>query len=158
GREEGRDPLDFENGDTMFRKANGTLKSTAIPVLVALLAAQLSAQSITGTINGFLVDPSGAVIPGAEVTLTNERTSESRSVATNDTGEFVFAALQPGNYAVNVEKTGFRSFRRSGIVLTAGERVGLGRIQLEVGEISDTVNVSFESETIATESADTAGV
>lgn len=55
---------------------------------VVLLAVRLDSQSITGTISGTLVDSSGAVVPGAEVTLTNERTSETRNTATSDTGEF----------------------------------------------------------------------
>src|SRR5207302_5647100 len=110
------------------------------------------------TINGTVLDPSGAVIPGVEVTLINERTSETRATVSNDTGEFVFAAVQPGRYAVKAEKTGFRGFNRKGILLTASERVALGRIQLELGEVSNTVNVTLEGETVTTESADTAGV
>ncbi|PYV36677.1 MAG: hypothetical protein DMG06_30195, partial [Acidobacteria bacterium] len=142
----------------MFRKSTIGLISVAILVLAALLAGQLAAQSISGTINGTVVDQSGAVIPGVEITLTNERTSETRNTVSNDTGEFVFAALQPGSYAVKVEKTGFRGFNRKGIILTASERVALGRIQLELGEVSNTVNVTLEGETVTTESADTAGV
>ena len=142
----------------MFRKSTIGLISVAILVLAALLAGQLAAQSISGTINGTVVDQSGAVIPGVEVTLINERTSETHNTVTNDTGEFVFAAVQPGTYAVKVEKTGFRGFNRKGIMLTVSERVALGRIQLELGEVSNTVNVTLEGETIDTESADTSAV
>jgi hypothetical protein len=132
------------------------LLSGAVFVLAALLAVQSAAQSISGTISGTLVDPSGAVVPGAQVTLTNERTSETRNTVSSDAGEFVFTALQPGSFAVMAEKTGFRGFNRRGIVLTASERVGLGRIQLEVGELTNTVNVTLEGETVTTENADIA--
>ncbi len=142
----------------MSGKSINGLMSVSILVFVALLGGQLLAQSISGTINGTLVDPSGAVIPGVEVTLVNERTGETRTTMSNDTGEFVFAAVQPGSYAVKVEKTGFRGFNRKGVAVTVSERVSLGRIQLELGEVSDTVNVTLEGETINTESADTAGV
>src|SRR5438034_6331485 len=142
----------------MFGKSTIGLISVSILVLVGLLAGQLAAQSISGTINGTVVDQSGAVIPGVEVTLINERTSETHNTVTNDTGEFVFAAVQPGSYAVKVEKTGFRGFNRKGIMLTVSERVALGRIQLELGEVSNTVDVTLQGETVTTESADTAGV
>src|SRR3989449_10177744 len=140
----------------MFRKS--TIGLISILVLAALLAGQLAAQSISGTINGTVVDPSGAVIPGVEVALINERTSETRKTVSDDSGEFVFAAVQPGSYTVKAEKTGFRGFNRKGIALTVSERVALGRIQLELGEVSNTVNVTLEGETIDTESADTSAV
>src|SRR6266542_5116270 len=130
----------------MFRKNTIGLMSLYIPallVLVVLPGGRLEAQSIAGNIGGTLVDPSGAVIPGVQVTLINEVTTESRTTVSNDTGEFVFAAVQPGTYTVKAEKTGFRGFNRKGILLTASERVALGRIQLELGEVSDTVNVTL---------------
>jgi hypothetical protein len=134
------------------------LMSVSVPVLlvlVVLLPGRLLAQSIAGSISGTLVDPSGAVIPGVEVTLINERTSETRTTVTGDTGEFVFAAVQPGTYAVKVERSGFRGFNQKGIVVTVSERVAVGRIQLEVGEVSNTVDVTLEGEAVMTESADT---
>ena len=79
----------------MLKNRSTGFVSISILALVVLLAGQLLAQSISGTINGTVVDPSGAVIPGVEITLTNERTSETRNTVTDDTGEFVFAALQP---------------------------------------------------------------
>ncbi len=142
----------------MLSKTVVGLMSASVLVLVVLLAGQVGAQSITGTISGTLVDPSGAVVPGAEVTLTSERTSETRNTVTSEAGEFVFTALQPGSYALKIEKAGFRGLNRKGVLLTASERVGLGRVQLEVGEVSNTVDVTLAGETVTTESADTAGV
>ncbi len=145
----------------MFRKNTIGLMSfyiLALLVLVVLLGGRLGAQSIAGNIGGTLVDPSGAVIPGVQVTLINEGTTESRTTVSNDTGEFVFAAVQPGTYTIKAEKTGFRGFNRKGVAVTVSGRVGLGKIQLELGEVSNTVNVTIEGETINTESADTAGV
>src|SRR5262245_9792111 len=141
----------------MFRTRTIGLISVSILMSIALLAPQLAAQSsISGTINGTVVDQSGAIVPGAEVVLTNDRTSESRNTVTNDSGEFIFSALQPGSYSVKVQKTGFRGFNRKGVVLTVSERVSLGRIQLEVGEVSNTVDVTVTGETVNTESGDVA--
>ncbi|HVN77499.1 MAG TPA: carboxypeptidase regulatory-like domain-containing protein, partial [Terriglobia bacterium] len=142
----------------MSRKIPFRLISAGLFASIAFIAIRLAAQSVTGTISGTLVDSSGAVVPGAEVILTNEHTSVTRNAATNEAGDFVFTALQPGSYALRIEKIGFRGIRRQGILLTAGERVGLGRIQLEVGELSNTVNVTLEGETVRTETADTVAV
>src|SRR2546426_6451175 len=116
----------------MFRKS--TIGLISILVLAALLAGQLAAQSISGTINGTVVDPSGAVIPGVEVTLINERTSETRKTVSDDSGEFVFAAGQPGRYTAKAGKERFRGFKRKGLAPTVTARGALGRISLVVGE------------------------
>jgi hypothetical protein len=63
----------------MLSKTNVLMFSAVLVLVALLLAAQLAAQSISGTINGTLVDPSGAVVPGAEATLTSERTSATRN-------------------------------------------------------------------------------
>jgi Carboxypeptidase regulatory-like domain len=145
----------------MFRKSTIGLMSfwmLVLLILVVLLPKQLAAQSIAGSISGTLVDPSGAVIPAVEVTLISERTSEAHTTVSSDIGEFVFGSVQPGTYTVKAEKTGFRGLNRKGVAVTASERVALGRLQLELGEVSDVVNVTLEGEMINTESADTTGV
>ena len=70
-------------------------------------ALTLSAQTISGSISGTVVDSTGNVIPAATVKLISERTGEERSTATNETGDFLFPALQPGSYTVAVEVSGF---------------------------------------------------
>ncbi|MCI0718090.1 MAG: carboxypeptidase-like regulatory domain-containing protein [Acidobacteria bacterium] len=130
----------------------------AVAVLAALPCQQAGAQTITGSISGTVVDPSGAVVPGVEVTLVNELTGETRRTATSDNGELVFTALPPGTYRVKIEKEGFRGFERTGIVLTASVRLPLGRIQLSVGEVRETVTVSMAGETVNTESPDVTGL
>ena len=139
----------------MFRAKNIGLVFLWTLIFAAMAGREAAAQSIAGSISGTLVDQTGAVIPGVEVSLINERTSETRSTVTGDTGEFVFAAVQPGTYSVKIEKTGFRGYTRKGIAVTVSERVGLAKIQLEVGEVSNTVDVTLEGEAVMTESADT---
>ena len=139
----------------MFRAKNTGLVFLWTLIFAAMAGREAAAQSIAGSISGTLVDPTGAVIPGVEVSLINERTSETRGTVTGDTGEFVFAAVQPGTYSVRIEKTGFRGYTRKGIAVTVSERVGLAKIQLEVGEVSNTVDVTIEGEAVMTESADT---
>ena len=103
----------------MFRKSTIGLCLVSILAIAAILVGQLGAQSITGTISGTVTDPTGAVVPAAEVVLTNENTRATRSAVTTDAGEFVFTGLQPGSYAFKLEKVGFRGVNRKGTVLMA---------------------------------------
>ena len=85
------------------------LRAIAIAICLAFsVAAPLVAQNVSATINGTVRDSSGAVIPGATVTLTNELTNASRSTKSNAEGYFVFPDLLAGAYALSVDMTGFR--------------------------------------------------
>src|SRR2546428_711467 len=90
-----------------------TSKQSLFAILVLLCALMLSntpaaAQTVTGTISGTIVDPSGAVISGASVTLLDERTGDTRKATTNGEGRFVFSAVQPEVYTLRVEMQGFQ--------------------------------------------------
>jgi hypothetical protein len=125
-----------------------------VVLLIALAAATASAQTVTGTVSGSLLDASGAVITGAPVTLTSETTGVARTADTNESGAFVFTAVPPGTYSVSVEMSGFRPVRRTGIVLTANDRVALGNIQLEVGQVTEAISVVAQGATVNTETAE----
>src|SRR6267378_5461079 len=75
---------------------------------VLFLAPSASAQKTSGTITGTLADPSGAVVPGATVSVVNERTGAARETTTNEEGSFSFPELDSGTYRVNVNKGGFK--------------------------------------------------
>ncbi len=136
----------------MGDKANRTRHDRL--VLALLLAGQALAQTITGTITGTVTDPSGQVIAGATLTLTNERTGETRSTATTETGAFTFPAIPPSAYSIKVEATGFKTFQRTGTVLSANERLSLGEIQLTLGALTETISVTAEGAAVQTASAE----
>src|SRR5262245_51594999 len=117
---------------------------------VLLCVRGLAAQTVTGTITGTVVDPGGSVIPGAAVTLLNERTRETRLATTGDNGVLTFVALQPGSYTVTAERSGFKAFERTGIRLSANERLALGDISLSIGSVSETVTVSAQGAAVQT--------
>jgi hypothetical protein len=122
-------------------------------LLWALLACGLAAaQTVTGTISGTVLDASGQVVAGAAVTLINERTGNTRSLATNETGGFTFTAVQPGAYTIKVEQRGFSVFQRQGNVLTANEHLAVGDLTLKVGELSEAVTTTAEGTPVQTES------
>lgn len=114
----------------------------------------MRAQTISGTITGAVTDPSGQVIVGARVTLTSDRTQERRRSTTNEVGVFTFPALPPAVYSVAVENTGFKTFERTGIVLSANERLALGEIRLSIGSVTETVSVVAEGAAVQTTSAE----
>ncbi len=116
-----------------------------LPILVAVLClgmplamrAQTTAQ-LTGTVQ----DPSGAIIPNAQMTLTNEATQASRTVETNGEGLYAFPSLVPGSYTLKAEAKGFQSKELTGIVLNAGDNRTVAALVLTVGSEATTVTVS----------------
>src|SRR5262245_23823147 len=127
-------------------------------LLMGLSGLRVPAQTTAGTISGTVVDASDAVIPGVEVTLLSERTGETRKAGTASSGDFLFAAVQPGVYTVTVAAKGFKEFRLVGISLSASQRLVLGNLRMEVGGTVETVTVTQQGEAISTESADTTGL
>ncbi|HKX28789.1 MAG TPA: carboxypeptidase regulatory-like domain-containing protein, partial [Blastocatellia bacterium] len=129
--------------------------STLGSIFLAIFAAgQLWAQTVTGTISGTVVDVSGLLIPNATVVLINERTGDSRSAVTGETGGFTFPALQPGNYTLKVSQKGFRTYERKGNILSANEHLSVGNVQLVIGELSETVTTTAEGTPVQTESTE----
>ncbi len=91
-----------------------TLALAVFAVLVLVPAA--FSQSVTGSISGVVIDPNGAVVPAAEVTLVNDQTKDKRNQPTNEAGRFNFPSLQPGVYTLRIEHQGFETMLRTKIV------------------------------------------
>jgi hypothetical protein len=125
------------------------MKNIFLQLLLA--SAALAQMNIaTGSLSGTVTDPSGQVIPGASVTLIFELTGDVRTMVTNSSGDFSFQALVEGPYTVRVQAQGFRQFERRNNVLTAGARVALGSLEMEIGSVSETVSVTAQGEAVAT--------
>ncbi|MGB6826404.1 MAG: TonB-dependent receptor [Terracidiphilus sp.] len=103
---------------------------------------------VTGMLSGTVEDQSGGVIPGAEVTLTNEATKESHVEQTNGTGLYAFPSLVPGTYDIKASAKGFEAKLITGVVLNAGEVRTVPAFGLVVGAANQTVTVSANSEMI----------
>ena len=119
-------------------------------VVASLATASAWAQETRGNINGTVQDSSG-VIPGATVTITNIDTAQTQKLVTNTSGYFEAPLLQPGQYRVTVDMTGFRGLTQSGITLSVGQSVTL-KLTLEVGAISERVEVTAKSPILDTTS------
>jgi len=124
-------------------------------LLGALTCALISAQmTVTGNIAGTVIDPSGQSIAGAKITLTNTSTSEPRSTVTNELGAFSLLAMQPGTYTMRVEHPGFKVHERRAIQVSANERVALGDIVMQLGDVTETVSVAAESAQVQLDSSE----
>jgi len=109
------------------------------------------------TLQGTVTDTSGAAIPNAKITVTNQATQVSRTSTTSATGFYVVGQLPPGNYTVTVEATGFQKSETSNVVVLAEQFRGLD-LTLQVGKVSQTVTVNGENQPLLqTENADITG-
>ncbi|HEV2575820.1 MAG TPA: TonB-dependent receptor [Acidobacteriaceae bacterium] len=120
--------------------------SVAVVAVVFLLcpATQATAQtSATGNITGTVTDPTGAAVPGATVTITNNDTNVSRTIKTNDVGAYTVPFLIPGNYEVFATGTGFGKIDRQHLVLTVGSTLTVDAT-LPAGSVAEAVEVTTE--------------
>jgi hypothetical protein len=124
---------------------------TIVAVLV-VSSASLHAQNSQGTILGHVTDPSGAVVSGATVRVTNVATSVSRTAKTNAVGDYVFVNIPPGNYDVSVEAPGFSSSKASALRLDV-EATLRQDFQVQVGAASQEITVTSGSQMVQTDNA-----
>jgi hypothetical protein len=117
------------------------------------LAASPALSQTTATLSGTTSDRSGAVVPGAKVTVVNQQTQLTRETESNDSGVYNIPLLPPGVYSVRVEKTGFRVIQQSDVRLEVNQTARLD-FALDVGTVSEVVEVTerpplLESDTSA---------
>jgi carboxypeptidase family protein/TonB-dependent receptor-like protein len=124
----------------------------AATILVATIPAA-TAQILYGSIVGVVKDSQGAIVPGANVTITNKETNLVRETTTNAEGSFSLVNVQAGPYDVKVSLTGFREAVRTNVPVTIG---AIARIDmtLEVGTLTETVTVASAAELLQTDKAD----
>jgi len=127
-------------------------------VVVSVLASTLDLRGqVTGTVSGYVKDPSGAFVAGAKVTATQTERDISTVTQTNAEGFYNFVALEPGPYTLRVEQTGFQTYVREGLVLTVKQnlRVDAG---LQLGAVTKTVTVTSEAPLVDTMSGTVSGL
>ena len=131
--------------------------SALLTVLIIVGGASAAlAQGTTSRLSGTVTDASGARIPGATVVLTNDATGVSFNTVTNDTGTYVFEAVQVGSYSLTVELQGFKKF------VTAGNAINIGapatiNATLEPGALTESVEVRASTQLVQTASSGNLG-
>src|SRR5712692_5040285 len=125
----------------------------AICVLV-VTSPSTSAQAVNATLLGTVTDSSGAVVASAKVTITELKTGVSRTATTNDSGNYGFSDLAPGQYEVAVESQGFKKAVRSGVDVLVNSDIRVN-LTLQPGTATETVIVTAEVPILQTDRADT---
>ena len=121
-------------------------------VVVSLLfPILLTAQGATGRILGRVADPSGAVLAGVKVTITNQATGVSREGPTNDSGDYSFVNVVPGTYQASFELTGFKKNVQKDVIVDVNQVVTLNSV-LQIGGTQEVVDVTSEAPQIDTSS------
>src|SRR5258708_35942114 len=110
------------------------------------------AQSTDATISGLVVDPSGRVIPDADIQILNEATGMRYANKTNGAGLYTVSILPPGQYRVQISKVGFKTLIKPGLVLNVQSAVALN-FTLPIGAASESITVEAGSSTINTTDA-----
>jgi hypothetical protein len=140
----------------MPRRLIQAITTTNIVLLTAIAlvatAAPAFAQIDRGQISGFVKDQTAAVIPGATVTATNVQTRLAKTVVTDGTGYYVFTALTPGAYDVDVELQGFKKWVKTGVVLDASANITVD-VTLQTGAVSESITVIAQSTPLQTDVA-----
>src|SRR5262245_10481140 len=132
-----------------MKRAIGT--ACAALLLVVLSCVSLWAQA-TAQISGAVKDQSGAVLPGVEITATQTDTGVARTTVSNETGSYVLPSLTTGPYKVEASLPGFRTFVQTGIVLQVNANTVINPT-LEVGQVSEQVEVQANAAQVETRSA-----
>src|SRR5436309_1903108 len=124
----------------------------ALAVAALFFCAPLRSQTTFATITGTVVDPSGALIPKARITVTNLETNYKNTAESNESGTYTVAQLREGTYTVEAAAAGFQGFRAEKIILAARD-VRRIEIRLDVTSVSTNVEVTAGATLIETESA-----
>jgi len=128
------------------------VRTTSLFLILGLaFAAICSAQSPTGTISGIVVDPSGGIVPGAEILIVNDATSVQYPSKTDSEGIYVVANLPPGSYRIQVSKIGFKTIIKPDIVIHVQDALAIN-FRLPLGAISEVVTVQGGSPLVNTQS------
>jgi outer membrane receptor protein involved in Fe transport len=128
----------------------------SLSLMLTVLSASVRAQAVYGSISGTITDPSGAVVPGAVVTITSVERKTSDTVTTNDSGLYVKERLLPGTYELKVEAQGFKQSVVPTVIVNVDRQTPVD-IALETGAVSDTITVTAaEGQLLKTDRADVA--
>jgi hypothetical protein len=141
------------------KKARVSIWFVALVVwaLTALICAPVKAQVVGATLSGSVTDTSGGVIPNAKLSIKNVATQVMRSATTDSAGFYTAPNLLPGTYQVTITAQGFQTEVRSGITLTVGTQQSLN-ITMQVGQITQTVEVTTETPAVELASSSIGGV
>src|SRR5262245_15018732 len=126
-----------------------SMKRVCLISLILVAVSSITLAQSTGTIQGTITDPTGAVVSGAKVTVRNQSTGYERFVQTDTNGGYQAVALPPGVYRVEAQSQGFVSQAVNELTLEVS-RIIVQNIQLKIGDVTQRVEVTADTQTIET--------
>jgi len=117
-------------------------KTIQFACVFALLCATAFGQNTTGSLMGTVADPANVPVPGVQVQLTSQETGAARMETTDNVGLFRFPNLPPGLYTIAIKARGFKAWSSVNIDLSAGENRDMGKIALEIGSLTEQVEIT----------------
>ena len=127
-------------------------KLTTLPILFLSLCLTAFGQVTSSELSGSVVDPSGAALVNAKVVATNAGTGLIHQTVTNGTGNYLIPLLQPGDYTISAEAPGFKKTTQKGLTLQINQQASID-FKLEVGQVSDAVEVTAQAAQLESESS-----
>ncbi len=128
---------------------------TALVLFFAFVGSAI-AQTSKGILSGVVRDATGAAVPGATVTVTDQDTGETRTVTSEATGAYRIDAISPGNYTLHVEMAGFQKFDAKNVVVRPSQVTSFDPT-VQVGSVDQSVEVTADSSLLSTENGSLAG-
>jgi hypothetical protein len=128
------------------------MKFKSLILFLSATGIALFGQEFRSTISGHVFDSSGAAVPGAKIQALNIQTNETTNASADAAGAYTVPFLRPGNYKVTISATGFKQNVRDGVVLEAAKVLGMD-VTLEVGAMTETVEVTATAAVLETQSA-----
>src|SRR5438876_4348012 len=130
---------------------------TGILGVIALASGPVFGQGFSAAISGVVRDDTGPVLPGVRVTAKHTESGQTRTVHTNETGDYRMPALPVGAYEVTAELTGFKQEVRRGVVLVVTQEAVVN-FKLEVGDLKENVTVTEDAPLVNTTLSSTSGL
>ena len=125
-----------------------------LSIYVLLISGLAFAQSFQGSLRGRVKDPRGAAATRAKITIIDQATSATRATVTNDQGEYEFPAVTPATYTVRAEAPGFKRLERNGVLVSTQAAITLD-LDLEMGEVTERIDVTADAPALETSDAST---
>ena len=133
-----------------------SVRSTFTITLLLSVNASLFGQNVTSSVLGTVVDPAGAVVGTATVELTNQNTGSVNRAITDSAGLFRIVNILTGTYSIRVQAPGFKNLAVSDIVVDASQAHDMGKLQLSLGDVTESVSVTAQVAAIETASSERA--
>lgn len=146
----------FSNANEFIGKSRRTVSTLAVIALILGISLAASAQNITASVRGTVTDGQGAAIAGANVTITNADTADSRNQKSDKDGSYNFPSLPIGRYTLTVTMEGFKTFEVKDVLLHVNDSLTLDA-QLSIGARTETIEVAANATQVELNNADLSG-